>query len=226
MSIDNEEKKIGSGKAGPGRPKGLKEGMKDAYKNKKLMEARKLNEEIIALRIRGGKSLTEAVEGIDMKSGALPEPAEDVISTGIINSLQFYKSATRNRPSVMLTPKELEKAIRIYFEQTEINSITLHGLLLFLGITKTQLPQYQQSSKHSIIIEKGIMLVSQAAEERLAKKSRIGDIFILKNVAGWADKAEIDQTSKGEKIIADNISDDQAKRILERLSGKKSGASK
>lgn len=129
------------------------------------------------------------------------------------------------RPPIFETVKDLENLVEAYFEyikgdsewktgsdeegnpkdyqvftrSPESPSIT--GLALFLGFESRQ-SVYDYEKKNddfSYTIKRARLRVEASYEQFLLTKAATGAIFALKNF-GWADKQEVDHTTKGESI--------------------------
>lgn len=86
----------------------------------------------------------------------------------------------------------------IWLREPEQPSIT--GLALFLGFESRQsLYDYEKNTEFSYSIKRAKLNVEKNYERYLLSQSATGAIFALKNF-GWADKQELDHTTKGEKI--------------------------
>ena len=109
------------------------------------------------------------------------------------------------RPACWTDPKVLSKLIDNYFETEK--QPTLAGLALALDISRSTLYNYAEKDEFLDIIKKARDKV-EARYETLMIYGGVqptGVIFALKNM-GWADKTDIDHTSKHEKINVLSIS--------------------
>lgn len=140
------------------------------------------------------------------------------------------------RPPIYTDPKELEQQCEAYFiwiqgeshketkiikdketgahEEVQIEvwdrfpeNATITGLTLFLGFeSRSTLYEYEKKFEFSYIIKRAMLMVENEYEKAVrSDKVPTGSIFVLKNM-GWADKQELDHTSKGEKISFTPIS--------------------
>lgn len=83
---------------------------------------------------------------------------------------------------------------------------TITGLALFLGFESRQsLYDYEKNGEFSYSIKKAKLHVEKSYEQHLLSQSATGAIFALKNF-GWADKQEIDHTTKGQSINGKDLS--------------------
>lgn len=123
------------------------------------------------------------------------------------------------RPRLYETPEQLEAAIEDYFnpeviEETQTGfgkltrelgrqtrqDSTITGLAYHLGFESRQsFYDYETIPEFSYIIKRARLRVESSYEARLSANNVAGAIFALKNM-GWADKSEMDVTSKGEQI--------------------------
>jgi hypothetical protein len=123
------------------------------------------------------------------------------------------------RPMIWDSPDELEKLVDDYFESTD--RWTLSGLAVHIGICRKTLYNYENKDEFLHIIKKARDRVESIYEERaIYHPNPTGVIFALKNM-GWADKTDIDHTSKGDKIGLDlsKLSDNEL-RILAEMQSK------
>lgn len=87
---------------------------------------------------------------------------------------------------------------QVWIREPESPSIT--GLALFLGFDSRQsLYDYEKRPEYSYSIKRAKLEVEKNYEKYLLSQSATGAIFALKNF-GWADKQEVDHTTKGDKI--------------------------
>jgi hypothetical protein len=102
------------------------------------------------------------------------------------------------RPRVFNSPEELQSAIEDSFALSESKSkkITITGLAYDLGFESRQsFYDYEKNGEYSYVIKRARLFVESKYEESLSDGKPVGAIFALKNM-GWADKQEIDQTTK------------------------------
>lgn len=103
------------------------------------------------------------------------------------------------RPSLFNTALELENLIDLYFEglAEDEKTPTITGLALHLGFESRQsVYDYEKrNDEFSYTIKRARLKVENAYEEALLSRNSTGAIFALKNF-GWADKQEIDHSSK------------------------------
>lgn len=87
---------------------------------------------------------------------------------------------------------------QIWIREPEPPSIT--GLALFLGFESRQsLYDYEKNEQFSYSIKRAKLQVEKNYERYLLSQSATGAIFALKNF-GWADKQEVDHTTKGQPM--------------------------
>jgi len=103
------------------------------------------------------------------------------------------------QPAFFKTVEELQSSLDEYFEGKENPTIT--GLAYHLGFESRQsVYDYEKrNDQFSYTVKRARMKIEIYYEELLATKSVTGAIFALKNF-GWADKQEVDHTTKGESI--------------------------
>jgi len=93
---------------------------------------------------------------------------------------------------------------RVYSRYPEDPTIT--GLALFLGFESRQsIYDYEKNGEFSYTIKRARLYVENSYEKDLRSKHSTGAIFALKNF-GWADKTEIDHTSKGQSLNGKDLS--------------------
>ena len=107
------------------------------------------------------------------------------------------------RPALFNTVEDLEELIERYFAECDLTSKapTITGLALHLGFESRQsVYDYEKrSDEFSYTIKRSRLRVENSYEKHLLSNTATGAIFALKNF-GWADKQEIDHTTKGESI--------------------------
>lgn len=109
---------------------------------------------------------------------------------------------TKGRPALFRTPEELEVKVAEYFESLKETKRppTITGLVLYLGFESRQsFYDYQAKEDFSYAIKKARTRIENEYEVNLSGRNPTGSIFALKNM-GWADKTEVDHTTKGESI--------------------------
>ena len=100
------------------------------------------------------------------------------------------------RPPVYDNSYDMIKVIDRYFEETEIQDLTITGLALFLGFESRQsFYDYGEKEDFSYIIKRARMVIENKYESSLTESNATGSIFALKNM-GWKDKVEQDITTK------------------------------
>lgn len=101
--------------------------------------------------------------------------------------------------------KQLRDKVNEFFKKVQEDEIkdpvTMSGLIIYLGISKGTFYNYAKDKKYADTIDYAKLLVENAYEIRLAKGGKAGDIFGLKNIAGWKDKQELDLTASGQIVI-------------------------
>lgn len=136
----------------------------------------------------------------------------------------FDIMSNAGQPAKYKSQEELQQAIDSYFEflQGEFTMVnktdeegepyqekqwirypeqsTITGLALHLGFESRQsIYDYEKKGEYSYTIKKARLQVEYEYEKALMGKSYAGAIFALKNF-GWADKQEVDHTTKGESM--------------------------
>lgn len=87
---------------------------------------------------------------------------------------------------------------RIYLRHPEQPTIT--GLAIYLGFESRQsIYDYEKNGEFSYTIKRARLFIENAYEKELLGKGVTGAIFALKNF-GWADKQEVDHTTKGQSF--------------------------
>lgn len=109
------------------------------------------------------------------------------------------------RPLKYKTVDEIKPLIDKYFEDTPDDELTIVGLALALGTSRSTLLDYQGRDEFSYTIKEAKERIEEAWEKRLIKRGNAGDIFALKNF-GWKDKQEIDQKISGDVKLSDLFS--------------------
>lgn len=89
------------------------------------------------------------------------------------------------------TPKQLEKKIDEYFENTPLELYTISGICLWLQIHKDTFYEYAKRDGYKEIIDMARLKIEYSYELDLRTKGRAADIFAMKNF-GWKDKQETD----------------------------------
>lgn len=123
------------------------------------------------------------------------------------------------RPFKFDDPEKLQISIDRYFADTPQNRWTITGLALDLDCDMDTLRNYEANHQGKNkannevirIIKRAKLKVQNSYELDLREKSRVGDIFVLKNF-GWADKREIDHTSKGNEM---KFTDERSKSLAQ-----------
>jgi hypothetical protein len=116
------------------------------------------------------------------------------------------------RPLKFKSVKELSKLIDAYFLKcthkdgkelpfTEWTPITITGLALALDTTRHTLIDYEEKDEYLHTIKIAKTKVENYAEMKAFGANPAGAIFALKNF-GWADKLEVDQSTKMEVKIS------------------------
>ena len=102
----------------------------------------------------------------------------------------------RGRPPIVATPDELDFKIDEYIEGLQPGQApSLAGLCLHCGYTsKGALYEVAKRPGFSGTVERARELIEDWWVGRLASNAPTGAIFALKNLAGWTDKQEINQT--------------------------------
>jgi len=98
-----------------------------------------------------------------------------------------------------LNPKTGKEVKTIVWDR-EPEPATITGLALYLGFESRQsFYDYEKKNEFTYYIKRSRLKVEYEYEKRLNSKEATGAIFGLKQM-GWADKQEVDHTTKGEKI--------------------------
>lgn len=96
------------------------------------------------------------------------------------------------RPLTYKNAEELEEAVKLYFDTTQIKTVT--GLAYFLGFESRQsFYDYETRGEFSYTIKRARLFIEMGYEMQLWGTSNAGAIFALKNF-GWKDKQEVEQT--------------------------------
>lgn len=108
------------------------------------------------------------------------------------------------RPLKFPDLEALEARIQAYFTSCkDLDEIpTISGLAVHLDTSRETLMNYEKRGEYFDTIKKAKDMVV-ALQEQLAMKGKINPtvwIFSAKNNLGYADKQELDHTSKGERI--------------------------
>lgn len=111
------------------------------------------------------------------------------------------------RPLKFETPESLQNQIDLYFEQCMgedgkfTTPPTVSGLAYFLDTSRETLMNYEMREDFFDAIKRAKARILAFNEEQLYRNTQVtGVIFNLKNNFGFADKQEIDHTTKGEAI--------------------------
>ncbi|HRQ17718.1 MAG TPA: hypothetical protein PL085_11620 [Agriterribacter sp.] len=98
---------------------------------------------------------------------------------------------------------------------------TLAEVCLMHGISKQRISEWEKDFKDSAPISELLKNIKWVVETRLIYSGQFMDIFVLKNHYGYADKQEVDHTTKGKEmqqslvfVDADSLSDAQIEKIL------------
>ena len=102
----------------------------------------------------------------------------------------------RGRPPIIATPDELESVVRDYIAScSDGKAPSLAGLCLAAGYSsKSALIEVAKRPGFSEPVQKARELIEDWWVGRLSQHQPTGAIFALKNLAGWTDKQEINQT--------------------------------
>ena len=100
------------------------------------------------------------------------------------------------RPRKFESNDELIECIEKYFDGKDDGMVTITGLAFALGFTdRRSFYDYEKNSEFSHTIKRARFAIACSYEESLREgKNTAGNIFGLKNIDGWADKQEIEQT--------------------------------
>lgn len=111
------------------------------------------------------------------------------------------------RPLKFETPESLQNQIDLYFEQCTgedgkfSTPPTVSGLAYFLDTSRETLMNYEMREDFFDAIKRAKARILAFNEEQLYRNTQVtGVIFNLKNNFGFADRQEIDHTTKGEEI--------------------------
>ena len=103
------------------------------------------------------------------------------------------------------TPDLLEDRVNQYFNECQTDGIkaTITGLALALGFSsRSSFDDYsKRNDEFSYIVKRAKLVVENYYET----SGQTIDIFALKNM-GWADRSEIDHTTKGQAINTPDLS--------------------
>lgn len=112
------------------------------------------------------------------------------------------------RPRKYNTAKDLQDAIDLYFDENP-EYPTVSGLAVFLEFGSRQsLYDYEKEEEFSYTIKNAVSRIEEKHERNLYGQGAAGSIFWLKN-RGWADKQEIDHTTKGESLALPSWRNDE-----------------
>jgi len=93
---------------------------------------------------------------------------------------------------------------RVYSRYPEQPTIT--GLAIYLGFESRQsVYDYEKNGEFSYTIKRARLHIENSYEKELLGKGVTGAIFALKNF-GWADKQEVDHTTKGQSLNGKDLS--------------------
>ena len=95
------------------------------------------------------------------------------------------------RPRKFEKPADLEKIINKYFKETPFAQWSITGIALVVG-SKQLINDYEKRKNFEHIIKTAKLMVENSYELSLREKSKIGDIFALKNF-GWRDTQHLEQ---------------------------------
>ena len=102
------------------------------------------------------------------------------------------------RPATWKDPEAFDKAVEEYFNTDQQPTWT--GLAMHLGFeSRKSLHDYGQKDRFSYSVKRALQRIENKYEKAISANNPTGAIFALKNF-GWADKHEIDHTTKGEKV--------------------------
>ena len=93
------------------------------------------------------------------------------------------------RPRKWKNPEDLIEVINEYFTKTPLEEVTVTGLCLAIGTSRTVMNDYEEREWFKEIISEAKLLIENSYELSLRKNGRTGDIFALKNF-WWKDKTE------------------------------------
>lgn len=137
---------------------------------------------------------------------------------------KYIKDAQKNpvgKPLAFKSPKELQEKIDEYFAycDNKVKQVynkelgdhilisnpepyTVSGLGVWLGVDRHTIVNYGKKEEYFTTIKKARARVEADVERRMNDKETFtpGLIFNAKNNFGWVDKAEVDHTSKGERM--------------------------
>jgi hypothetical protein len=103
------------------------------------------------------------------------------------------------RPPTWTDPEAFDKAVDAYFDNKE-EAHTWTGLAMHMGfVSRDSLRDYGLKEEFSASVKKALLKIENKYEKAISNNNPTGAIFALKNF-GWADKKEIDHTTKGDKI--------------------------
>ena len=106
------------------------------------------------------------------------------------------------KPPIFDSVDKLKETIEDYFDSiTESETPSITGLALHLGFESRQsIYDYEKKGDdYSYTIKRARLRIEYFYEQNLLGKGVTGAIFALKNF-GWADRQEVDHTTKGESI--------------------------
>ena len=120
-------------------------------------------------------------------------------------------SRGRGRPRKYSSPGEMEQIINDYFRECESKEEpkTIYGLALALDLTYEGLMGYSTRDDYSGLVKRAKEEIIREVETRghLSKANPAFAIFWLKNVAKWADKSEVEMTSRVSLSVPDDVED-------------------
>ena len=115
------------------------------------------------------------------------------------------------RPLTWTDPLVVSKLIDEYFKREQ--KPTLAGLAVSLDVSRKTLYNYEERDEFLHIIKKARERVEEIYEQHLLYSERpTGVIFALKNM-GWADRQDVDHTTKGEKMSIGVVSYEDSKKL-------------
>lgn len=137
---------------------------------------------------------------------------------------KYVKDAQKNpvgQPLKFKTPEDLQKKVDEYFAHCDnrVKEVynkelgdhilvsnpepyTMSGLGVWLDVDRQTILNYAAKDQYFDTIKKARAKVEADVERRMSDKETFtpGLIFNAKNNFGWVDKAEVDHTSKGERM--------------------------
>jgi len=107
------------------------------------------------------------------------------------------KSATKRKK---LSPKQMITQINKYFEHCENEDVvpSIKGMMIFMKLYQSSFYKYIQSPEYTDLLEHARMIISEWAETDVYNTSgqAAGKIAYMKNIHGWSDKLETQNTSE------------------------------